>query len=308
MTDYSKNKDVISSPRRVMSHKTKQRWVTFFFLSPWLIIFGIFGAYPIIYSFFVSLTDYSGLNPSMNFVGFDNYISAFQDEVFLKALLNTTLFVVGTIPFTLGIALFLAILLNNKIPMQGLFKSGFFLPSVISMVVISTIWIYIYSANGMLNTFLRSIGFTVKDTSFLARPDTALISIMVMDVWAAFGYYLLLFFAGLKNIPTQLYEAAKIDGATKTQTAFKITIPMLKPTIFFVMALNTIRSFQIFSEIYTMTQGGPNNATQTIVHYLYQTSFRKFDMGYGSAMAYILLGIILIITLIQKRVLRSDHI
>jgi len=308
LTDYSKNKDVISSPRRVMSHKTKQRWVTFFFLSPWLIIFGIFGAYPIIYSFFVSLTDYSGLNPSMNFVGFDNYISAFQDEVFLKALLNTTLFVVGTIPFTLGIALFLAILLNNKIPMQGLFKSGFFLPSVISMVVISTIWIYIYSANGMLNTFLRSIGFTVKDTSFLARPDTALISIMVMDVWAAFGYYLLLFFAGLKNIPTQLYEAAKIDGATKTQTAFKITIPMLKPTIFFVMALNTIRSFQIFSEIYTMTQGGPNNATQTIVHYLYQTSFRKFDMGYGSAMAYILLGIILIITLIQKRVLRSDHI
>ncbi len=291
-----------------MTYKNKQKWVIFLFLSPWLIIFAIFGAYPIIYSFITSLTDYSGLNPSMNFVGLDNYIRAFQDEVFLKALTNTIIFVIGTIPFTLGIALFLAILLNNKIPLQNLFKSGFFLPSVISMVVISTMWIYIYSSSGLVNTILKSIGVTVQDRSWLARPESALISIMIMDVWAAFGYYLLLFFAGLQNIPAQLYEAARIDGASKTQIAFKITIPMLKPTLFFVIALNTIRSFQIFSEIYTMTGGGPSNSTQTIVHYLYQTSFRKFQMGYGSAMAYILLAIILLITLVQKRMLRSDFV
>lgn len=290
-----------------MKKSTKQRWVLFIFLSPWLILFIIFGLYPIIFSFVVSFFKYSGINPIMEFVGLDNYIKAFQDEVFLIALKNTMIFVIGTIPFTTGIALVIAILLNNKrLKGRDFFKSGFFLPSVISMVVISMIWTYMYSSNGLFNTIGSLLGFTMEDRSWLASTKTALPAIMIMDVWAAFGYYVILIFAGLQSIPGQLYEAAKIDGASSFKIATKITLPLLKPTLFFVIAINTIRSFQIFSEIYTMTGGGPRNSTQTIVHYLYEVSFRKFDMGYGSAIAYILLMIIITITIIQKRVLRSE--
>ncbi len=290
-----------------MKRKTRQRWFLFAFLSPWLILFAVFGLYPILFSFAVSFTQYSGINPNMKFVGLENYIKAFQDEVFLIALKNTFFFVVGTIPFTTGIALLIAILLNNKrLKGKDFFKSAFFLPSVISMVVISMIWTYMYSSNGLFNTLGSLMGFTMEDRSWLASTKTALPAIMFMDVWAAFGYYVILIFAGLQSIPEQLYEAARIDGAGSFRIATKITLPLLKPTLFFVIAINTIRSFQIFSEIYTMTGGGPRNSTQTIVHYLYEVSFRKFEMGYGSAIAYILLMIIMIITLIQKRVLRKE--
>ncbi|MCD6450231.1 MAG: sugar ABC transporter permease, partial [Thermotogaceae bacterium] len=130
--------------------------------------------------------------------------------------------------------------------------------------------------------------------------------IMVMDVWSAIGYYTLLFIAGLRSIPDEIYEAAKIDGANRWQMTFRITLPLLKPTLFFIIAINTIRSFQIFTEIFTMTQGGPRNSTITIVYYLYDVGFRRFEMGYASAIAYILFGIIMVITLLQKRLLRSD--
>jgi multiple sugar transport system permease protein len=253
--------------------------------------------------------DYSGLNPQMDFIGLDNYIRAFQDEIFLKALGNTLIFVIGTIPFTTGIALFLALLLNSRrLKSKGIFKAGFFLPSVISMVVISTIWIYLYSSNGLFNSIGSFLGLKMEARSWLASPDTALLSIMIMDIWAAFGYYLILIYAGLQNVPLQLYEAARIDGATPTQIAFRITLPYIKPTLFFVISINTIRSFQVFSEIYTMTGGGPRNSTQTVVHYLYQTAFRKFEMGYGSAISYILLLMIMVVTLVQRYLLRSDDV
>ncbi len=290
-----------------MKKATKNRLVLFAFLSPWIILFSIFGLYPILFSFFVSFTKYSGLNPNMEFVGLDNYFKAFNDEVFIISLKNTLFFVFGTIPFTTGIALVIAILLNNKkLKGRNFFKAGFFLPSVISMVVISMMWTYMYSSNGLFNSLASFMGFQVEDRSWLASTKTALPAIMIMDVWAAFGYYVILIFAGLQSIPEQLYEAARIDGASPFKISVKVTLPLLKPTLFFVIAINTIRSFQIFSEIYTMTGGGPRNSTQTIVHYLYEVSFRKFEMGYGSAIAYILLMIIMVLTLIQKKLLRSD--
>jgi len=184
----------------------------------------------------------------MTFVGFENYFKAFRDETFLKALGNTMIFVVGTIPFTTGIALLLALLLNQKrVRGRGLFKAGFFLPSVISMVVISTIWIYLYSSNGLFNTIGNLLGFGMEPRSWLASTKTALGSIMIMDIWAAFGYYLILIYAGLQNVPQQLYEAARIDGASPTQIALRITLPYIKPTLFFVISINTIRLFQIIS-------------------------------------------------------------
>ncbi|KLO21932.1 ABC transporter permease [Marinitoga sp. 1197] len=290
-----------------MKKKTKYNLETLILLSPYLILFAIFGIFPIAYSFFMSFTNYTGLNPHYDLIGLSNYIKAFNDEIFLIALKNTFIFVVGTIPFTTIFSLLLAILINSKLlPVKNLFKAGFFLPSVISMVVISTIWMYLYSANGFFNNMLTLLGFKSLGTSWLASTKTALISIMIMDIWAAIGYYTILFLAGLQSIPNEVYEAASIDGATKTQTFFSITLPLLKPTMFFIISLNTIRSFQIFAEIFTMTEGGPSNSTQTVVHYLYETSFRQFDMGYASAIAYILMAIIMIFTVIQKHLLRSD--
>ncbi len=290
-----------------MNKRLRYNIETLILLSPWIVLFSVFGIFPIIFSLYMSFTNYTGLSPHFNFVGLSNYVKAFSDEVFLIALKNTFVFVIGTIPFTTTIALFFAILINSRfLPLKDLFKAGFFLPSVISMVVISTIWLYLYSADGFFNKMVALLGFEPLHTSWLASPKTALLSIMIMDVWAAIGYYTILFLAGLQSIPGELYEAASIDGATRKDAFFKITLPLLKPTLFFVIALNTIRSFQIFSEIFTMTGGGPANATQTVVHYLYITGFRRFEMGYASAIAYILVFIIMIFTLIQKRVLRSD--
>lgn len=289
-----------------MKKRTKYNLTTLTFLLPWIITFSLFSAFPIIFSLSISFTDYSGLNPSFNFVGLENFIELFSDEIFLIALRNTAIFVVGTIPFTTTIALLLAVLINSKVvKLKGLFKAGFFLPSVMSMVVIATIWRYMYSADGIINTVLQTFGIE-KTTGWLASPDTALGSIMIMNIWAAIGYYTIIFLAGLHSIPEQLYESASIDGASSIKKFFNITLPLIKPTLFFVIAINTIRSFQIFSEIFTMTQGEPLNSTQTIVHYLYIKGFRQFEMGYASAMAYVLVVIIMIVTLIQQRALRSE--
>ncbi|ACJ75517.1 inner membrane protein [Thermosipho africanus TCF52B] len=293
----------------ILKRKTRYNVETFLLLLPFLILFAVFGVFPIAYSFFMSFTDYSALSPNFNFVGLKNYIRMFHDEVFLTALKNTVLFVVGTIPFTTVISLLLAVLINSKfLPLKDLFKAGFFLPTVVSMVVISTTWMYLYSADGFFNKMLEFFGMNPIPTSWLAHTKTALLSIMIMDVWAAIGYYTILFLAGLQSIPQQLYEAAAIDGASKSKIFFKITLPLLKPTLYFVIALNTIRSFQIFSEIFTMTGGGPMNSTQTIVHYLYIVGFRNFEMGYASAIAYVLVLIIFLVTLVQGKLLRSESI
>ncbi|WP_448515786.1 carbohydrate ABC transporter permease [Pseudothermotoga sp.] len=288
--------------------RKREKITTLVFILPWLVSFCIFVLYPIVFSIYVSMTDYSGLTWDMRFVGFSNYVRAFNDRVFLKALSNTFLFVLITVPATTVISLFLAVLLTSGIKFKRLFQAGYFLPSVISMVVISMIWLYIYSATGPLNTLLRSLGIDVPARSWLASERTALGSIMVMDVWSAVGYYTVLFVAGLQSLPLQLYEAARIDGATKWQIFKSITLPLLKPTILFVVSINSIRSFQIFTEIFTLTGGGPANSTQTIVHYLYDVSFRKFEMGYGSAIAYVLFFIVLAITLLQRKMLKGEQL
>lgn len=288
--------------------RKREKITTLVFILPWLVSFCIFVLYPIVFSIYVSMTDYSGLTWNMKFVGLSNYVRAFNDRVFLRALSNTFLFVLITVPATTVISLFLAVLLTSGIKFKRLFQAGYFLPSVISMVVISMIWLYIYSAMGPLNMLLRSLGIDVPARSWLASEKTALGSIMVMDVWSAVGYYTVLFVAGLQSLPLQLYEAARIDGATKWQIFKRITLPLLKPTILFVVSINSIRSFQIFTEIFTLTGGGPANSTQTIVHYLYDVSFRKFEMGYGSAIAYVLFFIVLAITLLQRKILKGEQL
>lgn len=210
-------------------------------------------------------------------------------------------FAVGTTPVTTFFGLLLALLINNQRLGERFFRSAFFLPSIISVVVISTVFKSIYASDGLLNWVCSFIGITPH--GWLNEPHLALLSIMAMDIWASTGYSLVLFLAALKAIPDQLYQAAEIDGATSWQSFRFITIPQLKPMLLFVIILNTIRSWQVFPEVFTMTHGGPLGTTDTIVYRLYDVAFRSHEMGYASAMAYLLLIIIFALSALQMKVL-----
>jgi len=278
------------------------------FLAPWIISFALFTLYPIVYSFYLSFTKYNPINgQTPRFIGFHNYLTIFSDGTFWLALKNTLFFVTGTIPVTTAIAVVLAVFLNEKIKFRAFFRATYFMPAVTSIVVIATIFIYIYSPFGVLNSLLNLFG--IQGRNWLLDLHFALPAIMAMDIWESFGYYTLLFLAGLQSIPEELYEAANIDGATSVQQFFRITIPLLRPTFIFVLVINTIRSFQVFSEIFVMTQGGPIGSTTTLVYYLYNMGFQKFHMGYASALAYVLFTIILLFSLLQMKVLRyGEHL
>jgi multiple sugar transport system permease protein len=278
---------------------------TWILLSPWILTFLVFVAYPFGFSFILSFFDYSPLAPdNARFVGGANYAEALRDPLFWKALGNTLLFVFGTIPFTTGLALLLALALDRAFPGRALFRAGFFLPTVVSIVVISLVWKGLYAPEGPLSWLVRALGGTPP--SWLLDPSTALPAIMAMDVWAASGYYMIIFLAGLKGIPTELYEAAEIEGASTWHRFLHITLPLLQPTFLFVLVVNSIRSLQIFTEVFVMTRGGPLQSTLTSVYYLYEQAFYRFRLGYASSIAYLLFALTLLLAIAQVRWLKLE--
>ncbi len=284
-----------------MTHTTTARRTTLLYLLPWLLTLALFWLYPLLHSFYLSMTDYELLARESHFVGLANYIELFNDQDFLKALLNTAIFVVGTIPFTTIFALGLALLVNRRIPGVQIFRSGYFIPSITSLVVIALIFTNLYSRGGYLTMLCDLVGIPTPERGFLFSEGTALPAIMAMDVWIASGYYMLLFLAGLKSIPEEQYEAAALDGASAWSSFWSITLPQLRPMAFYVILINTIKSFQVFVEIFVMTKGGPLNSTLTVVYFVYDRGLHKFLMGYASAAAYILFVLIMIFALIQMR-------
>lgn len=274
---------------------------TFLFLLPWILILLVFWLFPLIYSFVLSLTKYSVLSGQAKWIGLSNYLELLKDNDFWTALKNTSIFVTGTIPFTTVIALFLAILVNEKIPLRGLFRAGFFVPSITSMVVIALIFTNLYAKNGYLSFLFQSVGLPVPENGWLLSTTTALPSIMLMDIWMSIGYYMLLFLAALQTIPQELYQSAEVFGANAWQKFWHITLPYLRPMALFVVLINTVKSFQIFVEIFIMTKGGPLNSTLTMVYLVYDEGLHKFNMGYASAIAYVLFLIIMLFSLVQLR-------
>jgi multiple sugar transport system permease protein len=285
--------------RGMLRHSSRS---TFVFLSPWIVTFALFGVYPLLFSLLVSLADYNPLRGGLRWVGLDNYGRALGDPLFWQSLKVTMIFVAGTIPFTTVLALSLALLVNRPLRARGFFRASFFLPTVVSLVVVSLIFKQVYSPFGLLNLLLRTAG--LQGHPWLQDPLTALPAVMVMDVWAAIGYYMVIYLAGLQTIPAELYEAAALDGGDGWRRHWHITLPLLLPTTLFVVVINTIRSLQVFIEIFVMTQGGPLNATRTTVYYLYEQGFRYFDMGYASAIAYLLFVVIMLFSIAQSRLFR----
>ncbi|MEW5795435.1 MAG: sugar ABC transporter permease [Candidatus Zixiibacteriota bacterium] len=271
--------------------------------SPWTVTFALFWAFPVLYSLAMSFTDYGLLSGASNWIGLPNYQELFADPDFLGALKNTFVFVLGTIPVTTVLALAMALLVNRQFRGRAFFRSAFFLPSITSMVVIALVFTNLLSRGGYIALLAEMAGFSPPEHGFLYSDSTALYAIMAMDVWMSVGYYMLIFLAGLKSIPDELYEAAEIAGAGPVRTFFSVTLPLLRPVALFVIVINSIKSFQVFVEIFVMTKGKFD--TSTGVYFIYEQGLTTaFRLGYASAAAYVLFVIIGLFSIPQFLLMR----
>lgn len=286
--------------RHRLTLKQKEALTGWAFISPALIGFSIFTFGAIIHSFYLSLTEYNLLSPP-KFIGFRNYIRAFtEDEYFYQYFGNTIYFVITLVPIVLVTSLLLALLIHKKTGhLTNAYRVALFLPSITSTVAISMVWIWILNPDiGLLNNFLCAIGFQTPPM-WLADPAWSKPALVIMRVWQMSGYYMIMFMAGLQNIPESLYEAASVDGATPIQQFFKITVPQLANITFVVMILLVLEAFKMFESIFIMTEGGPLGSTSTIMYYIYEKGFSDYEMGYASTLAWIFFAVIMVVTLIQ---------
>ena len=268
-------------------------------------VVAVFTLYPIGFSLYLSFHEWAILSPEKPFVGLQNYIELFTSREFWRTLGNTTLYTLGVVPIGAGVSLGLALLLNRKLAASGFFKTAFFLPALTSTIAVSIVWLWLYDANnGLLNLILRTIG--LKPVPWLISSKTALLSIVIMMIWKNAGYHMIMFLAGLQGIPETYYEAAQIDGANGWQKFRYITWPMIRPVLAFVLVTNTIFTFQSFEQVYTMTGGGPSQSTSMVVFYLYQRAFEFQEMGYASAVSWVIFIILIILTVVQLRISRKE--
>lgn len=267
------------------------------FLAPGLIILGIFVVWPIIYSLPLALTNYSVIGET-KYIGLSNFKRAFNDPSFLASLWNSLLYII-IVPILQVISIFMAILVNSKIPGIKYFRTAYYIPVVTSMVAVALIWNWLLSNNGIINYVLIEMGIISERVSWLSSAETALYVLMFITMWKGLGYYMMLYLAGLQAIPTDLYEAAKIDGANKFQVILKITIPLLKPYVFFCSLVSLMAAIRVFDEVFVLTKGGPGNATLTSSLYIYQQGFEQFNFGYASALGFIVSIIIGILSILM---------
>ena len=286
---------------------SKHNGFYFSLVIPWIIILLVFWIYPFVWSIVLSFGDYNSLLNSFKLTGIKNYETIFNDKLFWKALKNTIIFTFGTVPVTTSLAILLSIFINSRtIKWKNFFKTTIFMPSVTSLVVISLIFMNLYSKKGYINLILMSLGLPYPHNGWLQSTDFALPAIMIMDVWMSTGYYTVLFLAALQAIPEDYYDAAKIMGANAWKTFWKITLPSLRSMLLFIIVINTIKSFQVFVEIYVMTKGGPINSTTTLVYLIYTYAFEKTNlMGYASAIAIVLFIVLAILSFVQFKLIKE---
>jgi multiple sugar transport system permease protein len=283
--------------RRGHSLATREAIAAYLFILPSFLGFAIFLLVPMVMSAGLSLYDWELLRPPV-FIGLDNYFDLVRDPLFKTVLINTAYYAFGLVPLNIVVSLGLALWLNTKLRGLTFYRLAFFLPVVTVTVAVSLIWKWMYEPRvGIINSALALVGIT--GPNWLADPVWAMPALIILGLWKGFGYNMVLFLAGLQGIPVTLYEAAMIDGANGWQRFWKITLPLLSPAMFLAVILTVISSFQIFDQAFVMTAGGPSNATNTIVLYIFQNGFQFFKMGYASAIAWALFAVIFSFTLIQ---------
>jgi multiple sugar transport system permease protein len=274
-------------------------------LLPAVIGLFVFALFPVYQAFQMSFYKAPLLSQKREFIGFDNYSKALSDGVFQTALVNTMLYAIAVVILQVVFALILAMLIKDKFPGVGFFRTSYVIPIVTSLVVVSTVWKIMYHTdNGLINSVLRTL--SLPPQRWLTDPSISLLSIVIIGVWKEVGFSMLVLLGGIQSIPGDLYEAASIDGASGWKSFWRITLPLLRRALLFVVVLSTVNAFKIFIPIYVITSGGPSDSTQTLVHYIYETVFRYFKLGYGSALSFLLLALVLVLTAGQFYLLRSD--
>lgn len=288
-------------------NRLQNNLIGYAFLSPALLLLTVFLLIPVVMVFYYAFTDYYMLTPdARQWVGLANFMKLVQDPTFIKSIFNTAKFVIWIIPVQLGLALGMALIVNKPRKGNMFYKVAFFAPVVMSLAVISILWLYLLNPNnGLLNAMLNKIGLASQP--FLTSPKQAMYAIIMVSAWQGAGYQMLLFLGGLQNIPRDVYEAAELDGFTKFQQFRYITMPLLKPTALFILLTTLISAFKLIVQPMVMTQGGPMNSTMTMVYYIYQKGFTDRMVGYSSSIALVFTTFIGLITLIQRRVLKEDN-
>ena len=284
-------------------HK-KTRFFPYAMLLPTIVIFAVFMIYPILYSFYLSFTEFTG--GTYNFVGLQNYIELFHDPVFYKALFNTFFYLIIQVPVMISLALLLAVLIEQKfIRGKGFFRMATFLPTITSLVAYSLVFKVLFNTNyGLINYVVELFGGEKIQWIYSAWPARA--SLIISINWRWVGYNMIILLAGIQAIPTEMYESASLDGANFWQQLFYITIPAIKPIILFTTITSTIGTLQLFDEPYILTQGGPNYATITLGEYLYDNGFTYLKFGFASALGYVMVIIIGLLSWLQFRVNKEE--
>lgn len=276
----------------------------YLFVLPYVLYFCVFVAYPLVFSLILMFHRWNIVTP-MEWIGVRNFVRLVHDPLFFKSLGNTVMFLLIHIPLQIGVALAFALLLNAKIRQRGFFRAVYFLPVVVSGVVVTVLWQQLYSYDyGVLNTILTSLG--LPRVPWIVDPGVAMPSVAIMATWKNVGIYIVLFLVGLQNIPQELYEAAELDGASPSNAFLHVTLPMLNPTVIAIVVLSTIGGFSLFIEPYVLTGGGPMQSTLSAMLYIYNQAFYFSHMGYAATLGIVFALFILAVVLVQRKVIESD--
>ena len=298
MIEVSDRKTTNKQKKTILSKLSlNKKTAPYYFLSPILILFCIFFVYPIFHSLILSLTEFDA--GKYTFVGLNNYKRLIHDPTFIIALKNTIIYLILQVPPMIILALIFAVVLDQKfLRAKGFFRVSIFLPAVTGLVAYSLVFKLLFNLDyGLINKFIELLRFQGVD--WLNRPISAKLAVMISVTWRWTGYNMIIMIAGLQGISKEIYEACEIDGASKLQAFLYITIPLMKPIILFCAITSTIGTLQLFDQSYILTKGGPDNATITIVHYLYNEGFRSLNLGYAAAMSYILVVLTGVLSIIQ---------
>ncbi len=267
------------------------------FSLPFLAVYTVLMIFPLAFGLFISFFKWDILS-TREFIGIDNYITMFKDKVFFSSLWHTLQFVLITTPVLLVVGFFMALLVTSRSPLKHAAENIFFIPYILSMTVVSTLWAWLMQKDyGLFNQILKSLGF--QPVGWLTDPNLTMWSVALATVWWTAGFNMVLFSAAIKQISQEIFESAWIDGANYIQSLFKITIPLVRPTTILCLILQVIASFNVFGQVYVMTGGGPYGTTRVLIQYVYETGFKYYKMGYSAAMSYVLFLIILIVSVIQ---------
>lgn len=277
--------------------KYYSKYAPYLFLLPAAVVLVIFFFIPFFQTFLLSFLDYSTNIYKPEFIGLENYIKLLHNPIFYKVLWNTFIYLFVAVPILAIFPLFLAILINQKIRGVTLYKILIYLPVIVSIVVAAIAFKWLYADQGILNYAVTSLGF--KSIGWLTDPNYALYSVIIVTIWKGIGYYMIIYLATLMSVPNELYEACDIDGASFLTKHLTVTIPHIMPTIALVTTISAISAMKVFAEIYVMTKGGPLNSSKTIVYYIYERAFENLDLGFASAMAVVLLIIVMLFSLIN---------